>query len=96
MTPKQLLDGIMLSYFRHLVSTEHTPSTAVDLMVGKLLVPGPEPTVAEARWLHAVTTRIRAELTIDKKDNGEPETPLFDKIGNGSEAEMSTKKAAKT
>ncbi len=96
MTAKQLLDGMMLSYFRHLVGTNHTPSESVDFMVGKLLVPGPEPTVSEARWLHAVATRIKAELTVDKKDNGEPETPLFDKIGNESEQEKADRKAAKT
>ncbi len=81
MTAKQILDGMMLSYFRHLVDSDHTPSEAIDAMVGKLLVPTPEPTITEVRWLNAVKARLKAELTVDKPDGEDKkETPLFDNV----------------
>ncbi len=94
MTAKQLLDSIMLSYFRHLVGTDHTPSEAIDTMVGKLLVPTPEPTLTEVRWMNAVKARLKAELTIDKTDDETAkETPLLDKIENAAvEPEKASKK----
>ncbi len=95
MTAKQILDGMMLSYFRHLVDSDHTASEAIDAMVGKLLVPTPEPTVTEVRWLNAVKARLKAELTVDKPDGeATKETPLLDKIESAAaEPEKTSKKS---
>lgn len=95
MTAKRLLDSVMLSYFRHLTQTDHAPSEAIDLMVGKLLVPSPEMTAVENRWLRAITARLRAELTTEKTNSEDKETPLFEKIADEpkSGSEKATKKA---
>jgi hypothetical protein len=95
MTAKQLLYNVMLSYFRHLIiDTGYTPGESADMMVSKLIIPGPDPTAVELRWLNAVKARIKAELTIDKS-NDEEETPLFDVIPQESTVplEKATKKA---